>query len=619
MDHTAISLGAHPPKPNACLRVGVTGHRELGDSENQVRIRRDIDAILSALQSEADKARARWRKCFASELTEMRLISPLATGADSIAAQAAVDLGYTLNAALPFPVSRYRDDFDSQDLQQFDQLLGEAQRVFELHGEDATPKEAASSYLACGRLILRQSDILIAVWDGAAARGIGGTAMIIESALRDNIPVIWVHAHENAPPAFVTDDFGRGGDLSYLPELVTRLMAPPFAETADDEFGFASWRFAQGFWDEKERRCNYGLVFGAFETLLTGRSPRTPQLRLARYGKKTQAEWADYSASVQLLSEQSLPPLRQILAPRFSWADNLALYYAKLYRSSYAANYLLSALAVALALAEIIVGFGKEAFIASEVVVILTILAITVAGRRGYWHEKWIDYRQLAEQLRHIRFLYLTGGVSSESGERHDYSHGGSHGSWVQWYYQATIREIGMAPVSGSAAYLHRVRSLFVDAELTDQRAYHASNAIRMERIEHALHRAGDYFFLLTLAACLIYLGIYALIKVESFYWAADLKYSIKGWVTVLTALLPAIGAAMLGIRVQGEFSSSAERSEAMAERLNELAAELEKLDEQTLSLALLQTYVESAAETMLIEVVDWRFVFRGKPISLPA
>jgi len=281
---------------------------------------------------------------------------------------------------------------------------------------------------------------------------------------------------------------------------------------------------------------------------------------------------------------------------------------------------LLSAFAVALALGEVLLGYGKEFFIATELVAILSILGLTIAGRRQGWHEKWIDYRQLSEQLRHIRFLYLTGGQSSDAGERHEYGHGGAHGSWVEWYLEATRRELGLAPITIDNENIRRVRKAFVDLELEDQCGYHRSNISRMEKIEHALHRAGDYFFGATLAACVAYLSVYGLTKIPATCeWATDLKYEIKDWVTFLTAFLPAVGAAMLGVRMQGEFASTAERSEAMAERLGELAKELHKVEHDDLTLSVLRAYVESGAETMLIEVADWRFVFRGKPLSLPA
>ncbi|MFO1187313.1 MAG: hypothetical protein U1E87_07595 [Alphaproteobacteria bacterium] len=87
-----------------------------------------------------------------------------------------------------------------------------------------------------------------------------------------------------------------------------------------------------------------------------------------------------------------------------------------------------------------------------------------------------------------------------------------------------------------------------------------------------------------------------------------------------LCAFLPALGAAMSGIRVQGEFASTAERSEAMAARLSQLQGEiaLEEKNGET-GLARLRSLIETTSETMLIEVVDWKFVFRGKPLSLPA
>ena len=40
-----------------------------------------------------------------------------------------------------------------------------------------------------------------------------------------------------------------------------------------------------------------------------------------------------------------------------------------------------------------------------ELAVILAILGLTIWGKRGRFHERRIDYRVLAEQVRHLTFL----------------------------------------------------------------------------------------------------------------------------------------------------------------------------------------------------------------------
>jgi hypothetical protein len=47
--------------------------------------------------------------------------------------------------------------------------------------------------------MLANVDVLIAIWDGEAAAGIGGTAQIVERAIADGLVVVWIEpTHPNA-------------------------------------------------------------------------------------------------------------------------------------------------------------------------------------------------------------------------------------------------------------------------------------------------------------------------------------------------------------------------------------------------------------------------------------
>ena len=60
-------------------------------------------------------------------------------------------------------------------------------------------------------------------------------------------------------------------------------------------------------------------------------------------------------------------------------------------------------------------------------------------GAPNGWHERWIDYRAIAESLRHGRFLDNS---ASEFGRiRHVI---GADQPWTIWYIRATMREIGL-------------------------------------------------------------------------------------------------------------------------------------------------------------------------------
>ena len=42
--------------------------------------------------------------------------------------------------------------------------------------------------------MVEHADVLIAVWDGRPARGMGGTADAVAYARQRGVPVLWVHA-----------------------------------------------------------------------------------------------------------------------------------------------------------------------------------------------------------------------------------------------------------------------------------------------------------------------------------------------------------------------------------------------------------------------------------------
>jgi hypothetical protein len=70
--------------------------------------------------------------------------------------------------------------------------------VFELAGDAG---ERPQAYKAAGLFMLTKIDLLIAIWDGEHAAGIGGTAQIVERALADGIPVVRIDpANPNAMP-----------------------------------------------------------------------------------------------------------------------------------------------------------------------------------------------------------------------------------------------------------------------------------------------------------------------------------------------------------------------------------------------------------------------------------
>jgi hypothetical protein len=159
---------------NTELTIGISGHRWLKESHQF------MDAINKVLE-EINRVYS-FRK--------LKLLSPLAEGADSIVAKRILSLSNThLIALLPLPVEEYLEDFSTpESVKEFQEFLHRADQVIELPGNQVRE----DAYVALGRALLDQCDILVAIWDGEPARGRGGTAEIVREARTRGMPLAWI-------------------------------------------------------------------------------------------------------------------------------------------------------------------------------------------------------------------------------------------------------------------------------------------------------------------------------------------------------------------------------------------------------------------------------------------
>jgi hypothetical protein len=156
------------------LYIGITGHRDIRD-EDKAPLKELIKKILNE----------KIRQC---PDTPIVLLTPLAEGADRLAAWAAIECGISFISPLPLPVDEYRKDFlTAESLQEFDVLLEKSALWFEIplahgtHPEDLQKDKSKrdEQYYQIGFYIARYSQLLIALWDGVKQVKRGGTAHIV--------------------------------------------------------------------------------------------------------------------------------------------------------------------------------------------------------------------------------------------------------------------------------------------------------------------------------------------------------------------------------------------------------------------------------------------------------
>lgn len=151
------------------MRVAITGHRGLpAETEHLVD-----EAIRTELTRRSD--------------TELVGVSCLADGADTIFAHAVLDAGGVLEVVIS--AEQYRDGLPVEHHATYDELLAHATSVYRLKHVESDEE----AHMAGSVAMLEQSEWLLAVWDGKPARGIGGTADVVELARSRGVPVtvVW--------------------------------------------------------------------------------------------------------------------------------------------------------------------------------------------------------------------------------------------------------------------------------------------------------------------------------------------------------------------------------------------------------------------------------------------
>jgi hypothetical protein len=192
----------------------------------------------------------------------------------------------------------------------------------------------------------------------------------------------------------------------------------------------------------------------------------------------------------------------------------------------------------------------------AQLLIIARIFLDRRRAARERWQEKWIDYRELAERLRCLRYLTLCGvygGVSDSAAEA----------SWVSWYADRVERS--MTKTLASEIDCQALLTHLVDAEIKDQIAYHRGVVRRFCGLDLRLRRISRGILVGSAAAGGAIL-VYGLIR-----------YGFKGtpWPALMglgLIVAPALVADLNGFRGEFDLVRQGERSARAAAGLSRLA-----------------------------------------------
>lgn len=636
-DAAATTKFESPPKVRLTFRVGVVGHRP-----NRLR-REDVPSlsarlgeVLSVVKKAVLDFSSKHSGLFTSEAPCLRAISPLAEGTDRYFAREALKQGYELCCPFPFHKEEFENDFkppnslepDINSVAQFNDIQAEASKgvgltIFELDGSRGQDPEA---YAAAGRVVLNQSDLLIIVWDGGGENKRGGTYETLTEAVKFAVPVLWVDAYaphqwqllraESDLPKCLNQRCVPKTSGALTPELNEiiqhALRAPEPADSVDGHKQKPDLRNA--YFAERKRKWNLFFFWKLFRGFFGSFRIQIPSLRLKDLQQAVDPDWPSDA--------------NNRLWPHLAWSDRLADYYADKYRSSFVLAYLLGALAVLLALFAHFSRTDEKLsifWLVVEALILATILGLVLVGNRQRWHQRWMDYRLVAELVRQLRFLVPLGGGRPFPRLPQHLSFGNPINSWMYWHLRSIDRAIGLPSARITADYLKEFVT-YIDRIVDDQAKFHRTTAERSERIEHRLHRTGFALFLLAF----IFVTFHAC--ASAYHYSTQEHQSHASVVSqspmqphmewdiwlIAAAWLPAAGAALAAINNQGEFARIAKRSRAMAGRLKEHHEKLSKDGVAGRSSEVAEDALR-VAQTMVDEVLDWRLVFLDRPLVTPA
>jgi hypothetical protein len=530
------------------LRVGVTGHRSIDPGEPAI-----VDAVRTMLAQIQQTRRAGTT----ATPVDLTVVSALAEGADRLVAREALGRGASLEVVLPLPRDDYECDFTSaRSKAEFRALLAQAAAVT----EQAAGGKREEAYERGGHAVVDRSDVLLALWDGRASRGRGGTAEVVSYARQQRVPVLRI------PVARPGDRPPRASpiDGQPLPDHHTPLSEDAFGGL--DRFNVTSLR---------ARGRGTGPVLLPAEVVAAA----PPQVR----------EFVAYAQ------------------PYFHRAERVARSSQRVYLRLTRLLYLLAAAAVVVVATQIIFFGSNPKIVWAEVVALVAAIVTLVLGRRAGWHDRWLAARYLAERIRSGVFLAAVGAGDGlrpvpYSSRRAGPVQADPNREWAERaFHEIYWRASRSADVAETE--LPALRTLIMSAWIDDQIEYHTTTtgnlAMRQRR--------------LTWLAVTLF-GVSALVALLHSMHLLEWHSEPDVW-GFLSVVIPAIGAALSGYGAQREYARLAERSRLMISRLKEAR----DLVEDSTRLSSLQRATRTTELLMRSETADWYEVVRLHNFEVPA
>ena len=596
-----------PPLTTLTVNIGVVGHSASLVTQDSVLITQ-IREIFKEIKKIVLEIHSASGSLFNNRKPLLRVVSALSDEAERLVVKEAINLNYDLQCPLPFSRGESKEMVRGPGKVDLDSILKKASAILEM---DGTAENAGNAAFAARQVVLKQSDILLFVTDASEEKSSPGEfEKILEEAKHNGIPLLWIDTRDIQNIKFLSQQTGlewKGALKKQLNQILNPFehdKQPPAKRPKP---------MHERYFSEKRKRWNYGFFYKFLIDLVSFRKPKI-KIRNNDFESLTRDQWRKDWATSPNLPTDVIEKVEDGFLSHYSWADNLAVYYASLYRTAFISRYLFGVLVIL----GVFVGFYGSPSIqhigfAAESVFILTIIFLTKFGNYRGWHERFLDYRFLAELIRHMRYLALLGDVMPSA--RFPVYNVHENSTWVNWHFRNIIREAGLIKANVTKDYLKSLHMFLKDCEIKNQIEFYEKNTKEFNLLSNRLERIGWWCYYAGLGAVLCR----ALVYVYGYLGYETLNPSVergKNYFNQIASIIPAIAPVLWGIKSQGEFARLAKRYAAMKAQLVEINQGVENI-EGKLSSKNLRQFAEEAANIMINEVSDWKVLLKARPISM--
>ena len=637
--------------PRIALTIGIVGHRAEKIAKTRADIAATLNTLLRQISTETSKAcppyQAKYHETGPVDFSShcpycpdeplISVISCFASGTDLLGAQAARDCGLELDAVLPFSLEDGHLECQADGEEKNYDKLTTAARSMRILGQARASHDLVSRQRAfdlAGRIMLAQSDILIAVWDGGLSAGRGGTRDCIDQALRLGIPVIHILSTDPTQVDLLSFDDnktayserhvddairhrlapGADGRIEAIGKLLDQLIKPFFTPIDSQGAAPAHSRSLLKSLDKNPDK-NHGKNH-RHEDCLAMKIFLEDQGKIKNVDQTAvRKEMERLLALLKPFGDKALPGNNTAsslsrLFTAFATADTLANFYATRFR--WAVRVIFIAAAASLILAalstldphmlhidpskfHLVLGFFELAALA---VMVWT----TVDGRKKHIHRRWIDARDIAERVR-LSSVFWTLGIwpwpLSET--KH----------WIGWYVRGHLREQALCDTRDGKDWFHETKGI-LGILLNEQIGYHKKTTEKMHRISTILERVTFGCLLIAsapLALVVMFEGFGLIFGYKEMlpHWIAD---ALPFW----TLSLSAIAFAIFGIKSTLDYDGIADRSARSVKALEEAQKSLETLSD----IADLHNFASHLGLIMHRELRHWRATAESRVLDMP-